>query len=304
MNSWGYRAGVLLVAAAMLASVGAATASAKKKPKATPHYYLALGDSLSVGFQPNPQGVGMETTQGYTNDLFAYEKKTVPNLQLVEMGCPGDTTTSLLTGKGNTANAKTFKCDRSGGSQLKAAEKFLKSHHKKGEVVLVSLDIGANDVDGCADVPTSQLGACVTDGENSIKTNTPKILNGVRGAAAKGTALAAMNLYDPVLGDYFSSTKKDLATVSVSLLKGINTDIMSADTAGKFKTADVADAFDTYNTTTMVPYHGQRVPKDVAVVCTLTWACTAPPQGPNIHAKKTGYALIAKAFEAVVGKLH
>ncbi|HTX45481.1 MAG TPA: SGNH/GDSL hydrolase family protein [Solirubrobacteraceae bacterium] len=302
MTIWRTRAGIALAAVVLLVSVGAGTASAKTK--ATPHYYLALGDSLSVGFQPNPQGVGKETSQGYTNDLFAYEKKTVPDLKLVEMGCPGDTTTSLLTGEGNSANAKTFKCDRSGGSQLNAAEKFLKTHHTKGEVVLVTLDIGANDVDGCADVPSSQLGACVTAGENSIKSNTPKILAGIRGAAAKGTALAAMNLYDPVLGDYFDPSKQPLANASVSLLKGINADIQSADAAGKFKTADVADAFDTYDTATEVTYRGQQVPKDVAVVCTLTWACTAPPQGPNVHAKKTGYAVIAKAFEAVVGKLH
>jgi hypothetical protein len=113
-----------------------------------------------------------------------------------------------------------------------------------------------------------------------------------------------MNLYDPVLGDYFNASKQYLANASVALLKGINADILSADTAGKFKTADVADAFDTYDSTTKVAYNGQQVPKDVAVVCTLTWACTAPPQGPNIHAKKGGYAVIAQAFEKVVGKLN
>jgi lysophospholipase L1-like esterase len=304
MNSWGYRASMMLVVAGMLVSVGAGTASAKKKnPTATTHYYVALGDSLSVGFQPNKQGVGKETTQGYTNDLYAYERKTVPGLKLMEFGCPGDTTGSLLTGVGNATSAAAFHCDRAGGSQLKAAEKFLKAHRKKGEVVLITLDIGANDVDGCADVPASQLGACVKAGEAAIKTNTPKILKGLRGAAASGTALAAMNLYDPVLGDYFSSSKQYLANASVTLLKGINADILSADKAGKFKTADIADAFDTYDTT-KVTYNGQQVPKDVAVVCTLTWGCTAPPQGPNIHAKKGGYAVIAQTFEKLVGKLH
>src|ERR1700678_3281556 len=98
----------LAVVLAAFGALGASTAVAKQKTKATPHYYLALGDSLSVGFQPNPQGVGLETSQGYTNDVYAYERTSVPGLKLVEMGCPGDTTTSLLTGKGNAAKASKF----------------------------------------------------------------------------------------------------------------------------------------------------------------------------------------------------
>jgi lysophospholipase L1-like esterase len=292
-------------ALAAFGALGAGTALASKQAKATPHYYLALGDSLSVGFQPNPQGVGLETSQGYTNDVYAYERKSVPGLKLVEMGCPGDTTTTLLTGRGNAANASTFHCDRKGGSQLKAAESFLKSHHKKGEVVLVTLDIGANDVDGCT-APGVNLGTCVAAGEKSIQTNTPKILKGIRGAAASGTALAAMNLYDPVLGDYFSTNATDqgLAEASVALLKTVNADIKSADGGSHFKTADVADAFDSYDMTPTVSYRGEQVPKNVEVVCTLSWACAAPPRGPNIHANKTGYATIAGAFEKVLGKLH
>jgi lysophospholipase L1-like esterase len=295
----------LAVVLATFGALGASTAVAKHKATATPHYYLALGDSLSVGFQPNRQGVGLETKQGYTNDLFAAELKSIPGLKLVEMGCPGDTTTSLLTGKGNAANASKFHCDRSGGSQLKAAEKFLKTHHKKGEVVLVTLDIGANDVDGCT-APGVNLGTCVAAGEKSIQTNTPKILNGIRGAAVAGTPLAAMNLYDPVLGEYFSTnpTDKGLAEASVPLLKTINTDIQNADTASHFKTADVGDAFDSYDTTPLVSYKGQQVPKNVAEVCTLSWACAAAPRGPNIHANKMGYTVIAGAFEKVLGKLH
>jgi hypothetical protein len=54
----------------------------------------------------------------------------------------------------------------------------------------------------------------------------------------------------------------------------------------------------------MVPYNGTLVPKNVAEVCTLSWACTAPPQGPNIHANAAGYGVIAGAFADVLGKLH
>ena len=66
----------------------------------------------------------VETDQGHANQLFTIEQKHVPHLKLVKIGCPGDTTESMLTGHGNETNAKFFHCDRSGGSQLTAAEQF------------------------------------------------------------------------------------------------------------------------------------------------------------------------------------
>ncbi len=319
----GRRFGACLVAVAITSAIAAlspALASAKTPPV---RYYVALGDSLSVGYQPNTQGVGVvppcstnltkypgcETSQGYANDLYAHYAKQIPGLKLVEFGCPGDTTSSLLTGKGNDASATLFHCDRKHGSQEAAAEAFLKAHHKKGEVALITIDIGANDVDGCTSAtPLSAVYTCVGAGETSIKTNTPKILSGLRKAAPKGTALAAMNLYDPVLAFALEPYSPDygLAALSVPLLQGstgINADIAGADTAAGFKTADVASAFDTSDTTDQVPYQGKLVAKDVEEICTLTWMCAAPPVGPNIHANKQGYKVIAGAFESVLGKL-
>jgi lysophospholipase L1-like esterase len=294
-----------LVTLALLA-VAAPSASAATAKKPSPVYYLALGDSLSVGFQPNQNGVGRETNLGYANDLAHTEARHVKHLQLVEMGCPGATTGSMLNGKGNAASAKAFHCDQAGGSQLTAAERFLRAHHKKGEVALITVDIGANDVDGCASQTTlAGVATCVTAGENSIKTNTPKILDGLRAAAPKGTTMVAMNLYDPVLAEYFSTNPNDktLADASVSLLKSINGDIQSADTAAGFKTADVADAFDSYDQTTMVSWESQEIPIDVARICAWTWACTTPPVGPNIHANDNGYTVIADTFATTIGKL-
>ncbi len=297
---------VLLVAtlgAAFL--VAAPTALAAKRSTPT-RYYLALGDSLSVGYQPGPSGVGAETNRGYTNDLFALESKRVKKLRLVEVGCPGDTTTSLLTGSGNAASAGKFHCDRKGGSQLKAAVAFLKAHHKAGEVPLITIDIGANDIDSCVSAGSlTAILACVTAGENSIKQNTPKILKALKAAAPKGTKFVGMNLYDPVLGDYFSvnASDKTLATASVPLLQSINADIASADTMSGFKTADVANAFKSYDQSATVSYAGQMIPVDVAYVCAWTWACTTPPVGPNIHANDNGYQVIARTFYATVGAL-
>ena len=289
---------VLLAFAAVLGVPGMAAAAPD------PPYYLALGDSLSVGVQPNYLGVSLETDQGYANQLLTIERGEIPNLQLVKLGCPGDTTTSMLTGHGNETNAKLFHCDRSGGSQLTAAERFLRAHHQPGEVPLVTVDIGANDVDGCT-APGVNVIQCVDAGLASIKHNLPRILRGLKLAAPAGTVLAGMTLYDPILSGYFSAdpTTRSLATISVALATQVNSDITSANRAAGFRTADVAGAFKTYDGTVSVSYNGTLVPVNVARVCSWTWACTPPPSGPNIHANKNGYAVIAKAFADVIGRL-
>jgi lysophospholipase L1-like esterase len=305
-----------LALAAALAAFAPAAAVAKKKakPKSTTRYYLALGDSLSQGIQPlGPSYAIVETNAGYPDQLYSYYSKEIKHLKLVDVGCPGDTTSSLLTGKGNSASVATFKCDLKGGSQLAAAVAFLKAHHNKGEVPLVTIDIGANDVDGCTSQTTvPAVEACVGNGVSSIKTNTPQILSALKKAAPKGTTFAAMNLYDPVLayGLIPTSPLNSLAGLSLTLVQSINTTIATADTAAGFKTADVADAFDTYDTTDQLEYTGplaptgQMVAKNLYEICTLTWMCAASPQGPNIHANAAGYAAIAGAFETVIGKLH
>jgi lysophospholipase L1-like esterase len=285
--------------AALVAVPGIASAA---KPAA--RYYLALGDSLSQGVQPDARGVSLETDQGYADQLFAIERRQVPNLRLVKLGCPGDTTTSMLSGHGNEANAKLFHCALRGGSQLRAAELFLRAHRRPGEVALVTVDIGANDVDGCA-APGVNVGECVSAGEASIKRNLPPILRGVKQAAPADTVLVGMTLYDPVLSGFFnaSASVRALAAASVAFLKVINVEIAAANRAAGFKTADVAGAFKSYDGTFNVSYNGQKVPVNVATVCSWTWACTPPPSGPNIHANKNGYAVIARAFAHVIGRL-
>ncbi len=293
---------VACLAAAVALLALPATAFAKTAP-ATPHYYVALGDSLSQGMQPNLAGQTLDTDQGYVDDLYACRQKRIADLHVFKLGCGGDTTTSLLTGRGNDANARQLHCDRAGGSQLTAAVRFLKAHHARGEVPLITIDIGANDVDGCVTAPN--LGSCISSGIASINTNPPKILRALHRAAPVGTRFAAMNLYDPVLAGYFapaSDPLHGLALASTALLKTINATIGSDSTGQGFRIADVATAFHTYDTAP-VTWEGQQIPDNVATVCSWTWACQTPPSGPNIHANKNGYQVIADAFEQVLGTL-
>src|SRR6516162_8679953 len=77
------------LATATLAALGAVALPATPAQGASksPSYYVSLGDSYSVGYQPVPGGA----TPGYTTYVAART-----HLTLVNFGCSGATTTTLL----------------------------------------------------------------------------------------------------------------------------------------------------------------------------------------------------------------
>jgi lysophospholipase L1-like esterase len=280
------------VCAAMLVLIAVPPADA-----AGARYYLSLGDSLAQGMQPNGAGLTINTDQGYADQLYAIEKRKIPGLRLVKLGCGGETTTSFLTGRGNSADALLLGCHPAGGSQMAGAERFLRAHRRRGEVAIVTLDIGANDVDGCETENTIATD-CVISGANRIAANLPVILRRLRRAAAAGTPMAAMTLYDPFLELYLTPGGQEEAITSVKYARNVNEGLAGFYRAAGFRVAHVDTTFHTYDTaaTTTLPGHTGRVPVAVAEVCRLTWMCAPPPVGPNIHANPTGYGLIAGAF--------
>ena len=271
----------------------AAVAKAPKKKKPKPMYYLALGDSLARGAQPNAGGSTVPTKQGYANQLYKIEKKKkkLKGLKLTNLGCLGESTATMIGASGSSPI-----CHYAAGNQLKQAVKFLKKH--KGHIALVTIDIGANDIDKCVNPDGSPNFACLGAGINAIKTNLPKISAALRKAAGKKVQIIGMTYYDPFLADWFrGASGKFYAQQSQALAKGVNDDITSAYNGSKIKVADVAVTYDTYTpfsqTTT---YKGTSVPVAVAQICNLTWMCAPAPLGPNIHANKAGYTKIAKTF--------
>jgi hypothetical protein len=166
-------------------------------------YYLSLGDSLAQGMQPDAAGLTVNTDQGYADQLYAIEKRKIPGLQFVKLGCGGETTTSFLTGQGNAGDALLLGCDPAGGSQMAAAERFLRRHHRRGEVALLTLDIGANKIDAC-EAEGAIDAACVITGAAHISANLPVIMRRLRRVAAPSTPMAAMTLYNPFLALYLT----------------------------------------------------------------------------------------------------
>ncbi len=282
----------LALVAGVLALVAAAPAGATK-----PRYYLSLGDSLAQGMQPNSAGLTLNTDQGYADQLLAIERTKIPGLKLVKLGCGGESTTSFLTGHGNSGDALLLGCNPAGGSQMVAAERFLRAHRRRGEVALVTLDIGANDIDGCAsgaEIDTS----CVIKGAEQISANLPIILRRLHRAAVTGTPMAAMTLYDPFLQLYLTPGGSAEALASAHYARNVNEGLVRLYRAGGFGVARVDLAFSTYTTSKKTALAGQPHPVPVAVaeVCRLTWMCAPAPIGPNIHANRAGYGVIARTF--------
>jgi lysophospholipase L1-like esterase len=282
---------------ATLCAVVLALAAVAPADAASARYYLSLGDSLAQGMQPNSAGLTVNTDQGYADQLYAIEARKIPGLKLVKLGCGGETTTSFLTGHGNAGDALLLGCNPAGGSQMVAAERFLRKHRRRGEVSLVTLDIGANDIDGCV-AEGAIATTCAIRGADRISANLPVIMRRLARAAAPGTPMAAMTLYDPFLQLYLTRGGHAEAITSVGYARNVNEGLARLYRAAGFRVARVDVAFHTYDTSrkTSLPGQSHPVPVAVAEVCRLTWMCAPPPVGPNIHANRAGYGVIARAF--------
>ena len=201
----------------------------------------------------------------------------------------------MLTGAGSP-------CTYPQGSQLAAALAFIRAH--RSAVVLITIDIGANNVDGCATSAGIDQ-ACITSGFAAAQSDLPKILGALRAAAREDTVIAGMNLYDPFLADYLAGPDgQALAVQSVELDVSFNSLLGDSFAAFGVPVADVQAAFSTtdFTDTATLPGVG-TVPVNVARICEWTWMCAPPPIGPNIHADQVGYQVIAVAFQRVIRRL-
>ena len=286
---------VVVATGAMAGGVPALAASHGAKATTASSFYLSLGDSLAQGVQPNAQGVSMETNQGYPDQLFTALHLGNPTLKLVKLGCPGETTVTMIDGG---------ICSYSTGSQLKQAVAFLAQH--KGHVQLVTIDIGANDLNPCLGLPTiNQIAACLVKVFPLVQANLEKIMNALTTASGSGPvpSIIGMTYYDPELANWLKGTPaaKQLAKASIALGQGFGNLLSGVYTHFGAKVADVFKTFHTTQFTARVtlPAFG-RVPKAVGYICSYTWMCAAPPVGPNIHANQLGYGVIANTFLDVI----
>jgi len=296
--SFAVAAGVVAVPSASQASTGV--------------YYVSLGDSYSVGYQPLPTS---GATSGYTGVVARSKHLTLENF-----GCGGATTDSILTftgvcgvtGFGPPAIAGTVGPSTAGQTQIQAADAFISAH--PGQIGLVTVSIGGNDVTSCA--AAANPVACVSSVVPTVQANVTTLVGDLRtalGKVGKRVPIIGLTYPDVLLGEWVNSggtptfppstANKTLAsesTIAFKLL--INPALKAAYKTGKGKLIDVTKKTGAYknfvHTTsiTLAPFGTITVPKAVAQVCALTWYC----QLGNIHANTTGYALIGQLINKKV----
>jgi lysophospholipase L1-like esterase len=279
----------------VLPSAGTA-AGIPTKSSASVKYYVSMGDSYSVGYQPSPSPGG--ATSGYT----AYVAKKL-KMQLENFGCGGATTASILNVVGCTTPygppAATDAVAYPTQTQVAAAEAFLSAH--SGQIGLITVSIGGNDVTACA--AASNPVSCVGTATKTMETNVTALAGDLRKAAGTGVPIIGLTYPDVLLGEWvypaFPATSADqtLATESVSAFQDlINPTLKTAYASVSGTFVDVTAATGAYTPlstmASLAPYG--KIPKAVVEVCKLTWYC----QLGNIHANTKGYTEIGKLITA------
>jgi lysophospholipase L1-like esterase len=256
-------------------------------------YYLALGDSLAYGFQPN-----QDYDHGYAQQWFAL-LQSKGSRSFTDYGCPGQSSTAMYTEHGCPFPSHDAYPDNM--TQLQAAVAFITTHAH--QVSPVSLDIGANDlIPHIQFVPdsTSPTGvSCVdpmlaTDEEtlnNNLKyTILPDLVEALKNRGGQLTGdLVVMNYYFPF---------QNICPKQISLFEDFNSQI-AADVqfvaSAERVSIPLADVFTAFG--------GSAYPNPN--ICTYTWMCSGYQ---DIHATGgqpgepgNGYGVIAQTFNSLVG---
>lgn len=264
----------------------------------TAELYVSLGDSYAAGYQPTGPHSGMTDIHGFAYQVPALAAQKGVDLKLVNFGCGGATTTSIidsigcpkaLLGPGATPYPTQ--------TQAAAAEAFLRAH--RGHVGLVTVSISGNDVTACASV-TKPI-PCVAAAITTIKKNVGTLVSGLRAAAGPNVPIVGTTYPDVILGLYLAlgGSERTLAELSVTAFKNlINPTLKALYTSVGGTFVDVTAATGAYGPLTQMtdlPPYGS-IPVPVAKVCELTYFC----QYQDIHPRTAGYTIIAKL---VVGAL-
>jgi lysophospholipase L1-like esterase len=232
------------------------------------HYFLALGDSITFGYQPD-----LNFTAGYVDDVFADLQKAGVT-DVVNYGCAGETTTSMIQGNclGHLIHHNGYT-----GPQLTAAVKFLHAHPSR--VSPITLEIGANDLlpdwNDATCMPTSSVNSdLATMDHNLTHTILPSLVNTLEApSGSRPGDLVMLNYYDPFIKHCPGST---------GFVHMFN-DHLAADAAVyRIPIVDVYTAFG-----------GDMLM--AANICQYTWYCD--PQFHDFHPTTLGYRKIADAVE-------
>jgi lysophospholipase L1-like esterase len=212
-----------------------------KTPVTRGSRYLALGDSVTFGYQepqvvPAPNYRNPSSFVGYPEQLGA-----ALHLRVINAACPGETSASLIN-----RFAQTFRCEnayrkafplhvRYQGAQLAYGVSFLRRHR---DVRLVSLMVGANDLFLCQSTTSDSCAAAKEQNAvfTRISRNVRRILSAIRNQARYRGQLAIVNYYSLNYASAFlSNTSRGLNNAMDSAAKPFH--VVIADGYGELKAA-------------------------------------------------------------------
>jgi lysophospholipase L1-like esterase len=302
----------LLVCVAVLAAFGTLAFAPAAGAKGVGNTYLAIGDSLAYGyhaaqFQEELKAKGFveaaNFNDGYVDDFGAALKLLNPKLQIVNDGCPGETTETMIHGSGvgpefcaggptGSPFPKAFLHHPYPGTQLEDALAIA----KQPGVGTITLDIGANDI-------LQFLGA--TCGFPVTFTCTPAQVEAEIGhvTANVGFILAQLRAAAPKAKIIFVSQYNPYPTV----LKPEGTGDATVEALNAaLKAVAATDGVSFANTARVINFsgtHGGPESGDIPTVCAFTAMCPGGvfnPASPSadIHPTKLGYAAMAGVVTA------
>jgi hypothetical protein len=210
------------------------------------------------------------------------------------LSCGGATTGTLLHGGAG--------CQPDGEpSQVERAEDILAAHP---ETVLVTVDIGDNDLEACIDGDDGTVDQeCLKRGEANIRRSLPAIASRLRAAAPPSAPVVGLVDYDQFLSLWLQGANgRAAARRSLPLIHSLNRLTTAIYRQAGLQVADASARFATEDLTHMrrLPGHGS-VPRAVYNICTLTWACSPEPIGHDDHARSSGYYQLG---ESILDVLH
>jgi lysophospholipase L1-like esterase len=295
---------VVVICSAFLISLGFVSFPGVSQASEAAHsrvpYYLSLGDSYSIGYQPTSSNPG-GGTPGYT--AYVAEKE---NMTLENFGCGGATTSSLDNSVGCGDPAYVNAAPYPDTTQEQAALNFIAAH--PGKVGLITVSIGGNDFDGCS--TASCVEAAMPTMEANIKSLVSSLSAALDAASDPSTAIVGLTYPDVDLGLYVyptdppSSSDLSLAQLSVTAFDDLINPTLSESflsvpqgrfvnvTSAPYKNSKKGDDTKLTKVENFPPYG--TIPVAVAEICTLTYFCS---QG-NIHANTKGYKFIGKLIVA------